>query len=111
MKLTNEELRAEVERLRAKLSPLEDRDLTIKVKAAMRVNPLKAEPYIPRGSHKPILLYRPADLWQELFNEEGNTRDYMRLGRSLQAMGWERSAKSGNLVFALPVEELESAIQ
>lgn len=105
-KPTYEELVAEVARLRAKLSVGEDKEFTEDVKASM---PSKTKLF--NGGHikGDKITIRPIELW-ELISEgkagpEANTRLLAKLGRSLQAMGWTRSAQRGNLVFTLPVDE------
>lgn len=106
MKPTYKELVREVERLRTKLSPLENKEFTAKVKAAMDKFDLSEFRQQYRGS--PYLVGRPGELWGALMDGEPNSRDITLLGRSLQALGWERSAHQGNIVFRIPLEEYES---
>lgn len=101
---TYDELLAEVERLRAKLSPLEDKEFTPIVKQSMV--DVDWGPYRSKSKNVSHVVIRPSDLWGLLFENEPHTQDIAKLGRSLQAMGWVRSARGGNLVFMIPTEEL-----
>lgn len=99
-KPTYEELQAEVQRLRAKLSFNEDKEFTSTVQHALRE-------LAPIGLSNGKCIARPKEIWEAMHpqGESPSTRDLAKLGRSLQALGWARSAKSGNLVFTLPVNE------
>jgi hypothetical protein len=98
---TYEELEKEVSKLRAKLSFGEDEDFTNDLKWRMPA-PKELEKYEKRG----VYVVRPAEMWGIMFAAPNpSTSDLAKLGRSLQAMGWVRSAQRGNLVFKLPVEE------
>jgi hypothetical protein len=101
MKPTYEELKAEVERLRAKLSPLEDRSFTRQLKPM--INEVNLQPFISGKKY----VVRPGDLFERLWGVPGTTHQLATLGRSLQAMGWVRSAMRGNLVFTMTVEEFD----
>lgn len=101
MKPTYEELVAEVKRLRAKLSPLENREVTRQLRPLITKDNM--QPFISGKKY----VVRPGDLFLRLYGVEGTTRDLSILGRSLQALGWVRSAMRGNLVFTMTVEEFE----
>jgi hypothetical protein len=101
---TYEELVAEVARLRAKLSVGEDKEFTAEIKSLMPSEDLLANDCHVRNDRITI---RPAEMWSYMFKGDPSTRDLAKLGRSLQARGWARSAKRGNLVFTIPVEEYE----
>lgn len=106
-----EELKAEVERLRAKLSIGEDKDFTREVSLRMHPRHLTLTTLTNYGFVKgDKIIVRPSELWEISFpcDKEPSTRDLAKLGRSLQAMGWARSAKKGNLVFTISVEEYAS---
>lgn len=104
-KPTYEELEREVAKLRSKLSFGEDEEFTKEVRLRMRPQDYSAkllEKYERRG----VYVVRPLEMWNALFiGGEPSTAELAKLGRSLQAMGWVRSAQRGNLVFKLPVEE------
>lgn len=108
MKPTYEELEKEVARLRGKLSPLEDKEFTAELKEYFAMPSvfmaLQRLSHLVRG--RDCISARPGDIWAVIFGTEGNTREIAKLGRSLQALGWERGAKRGNLIFTIPVEEL-----
>lgn len=109
MKPTYEQLEKEVARLRSKLSPLEDKEFTAQVTERLALNLTKVK--LVAGLNAKVrgrdcVSGGLADLWAAIFSCEGNMREHTKLGRSLQAMGWERGAKRGNLVFTIPVEEL-----
>lgn len=103
---TYEELQAENEKLRAKLSAGEDKEFTEDLRARLPSKSILFNEGFIKGDKITI---RPAELWNLTFPWNGpegpSTRDLAKLGRSLQAMGWARSAKRGNLVFTLPVNE------
>lgn len=95
-----------VERLRKKLSPLEDRGVTDKVAAAMVGVDLT--PYLRRFKGEDTLVLSLKEMWEALFpNEQANLHDYTVLGRSLQALLWERSYLQGGLVFTKTPQEVE----
>lgn len=103
-KPTYDELVAEVKRLRAKLSFGEDEDFTTDVLSRM---PTRSQFFNGGYIKGDRITIRPADLWELMLDANPSTRDLAKLGRSLQALGWARSARLGNLVFTLPVEELQ----
>lgn len=100
-----------VERLQHKLSPLEDKEFTKKVLPRIRkaVKAKQLEQY--ERAYKGVLcvVLSPSDAWKLLFPEEGeaNLHELTVLGRSLQALLWERSYLKGLLVFTKPLEELK----
>jgi hypothetical protein len=106
-KPTYEELVAEVARLRAKLSFGEDEEFTAYIVKLMPTKEdLANKGYIKNGR----ITVRPAELWGLLLSPDmaylaPSTRELAKLGRSLQALGWARSAQRGNLVFTIQVDE------
>lgn len=103
-KPTYEELETEIKKLRSRLSFGEDEEFTTLIKGWMPEK--KAlEKYERRG----IYVMRPQEMWEALgINAEPSTTELAKLGRSLQALGWARSAQRGNLVFKMPVEDYAS---
>lgn len=104
-KPTYEELVEENKMLRHKLSPLEDKEYTAFLSALMAKHDLTQFKREFRDGEY-IMLY-PKELYKLLTGEEGNTRDITEVGRSLQAMLWERSALGGNLCFVMEASEYE----
>lgn len=105
-KLTYEELEAENEKLRAKLLGDADEEFTKFIKESLPSRGGLFNRGFIKGDRITI---RPAELWELMFpnieTPPPSTRDLAKLGRSLQALGWARSARRGNLVFTLPVAE------
>lgn len=99
-KPTYEELEIENRRLKAKLSAGEDKDFTKEIKERQPSADLLTK-YESRG----VYIMRPREMWDEIFTTIPSTNDLARLGRSLEAMGWVRSALRGNVVFKMKVEE------
>lgn len=102
--LTYEELQAENEKLRAKLLGDADEEFTEEVKRCLPSRAMLFNEGFIKGDKITI---RPAELWRMSFLTDGDpsTRDLAKFGRSLQALGWARSAKNGNLVFTISVAE------
>lgn len=100
-KPTYEELEAEVTRLRA-LSFGDDTEFTEALSSAMP----RSEAFINYTSCGRIMA-RPKEIWDVVFpgSTGVTTNDLAILGRSLQALGWQRSAHRGNVVFKISVEE------
>lgn len=102
---TIERLTREVHRLRHKISPMEDVVFTSKLKEAMKLIDMRPYQRSFRGR-----IYYMVDLgtvWAECFGTTPNRHDLTMVGRSLQALLWERSALHGNLRFVKPIEEYE----
>lgn len=65
----------------------------------------KLEKYLSRGFY----IVRPAEMWELMFGSTAdNTNELAKLGRVLEAKGWVRSARRGNLVFKMSVEDYAS---
>lgn len=99
-------LRKEVARLRSKLAPHEDKEFTEKLIDAMKgvdLLPFRKDMKF-RGPH---IVIKPAELWALVFATEPNIREIATIGRSLQALCWERSAYNGGRVFIKPLKEYE----
>jgi len=89
---------------RRKLSPLEDRDFTAKYKAKEPRGWLNKQ-QAKRGN-KLYIQFNLPDLWKATFKADAPNRVALaRLGRSLDALGWERTKRGGNLFFRMTVEE------
>ena len=102
---SREELVKEVEVLRRKLSPLEDKEFTqefIKASADLDLMQYKRD---FRGAKYVVL--DPVVIWEEVYGGRPNKREVMKLGRTLQALLWEPSAINGNRVFVKSLEEFE----
>ncbi len=106
-KPTYEELETENRRLRARLSFGEDEEFTRDIEWRM---PAKKE--LEKYERRGIYVIRPQEMWGMMFAraaiEPPSTTELAKLGRSLQALGWARSAQRGNLVFKMPVEDYAS---
>ena len=92
--------------LRNKLSPMQDPAFTGMLKEMLvgaDLTQFKRE--LRKGEY--IVLY-PSELWKVLFDTVPTVHDLINLGRSLQALYWERSALVGALVFLKKVDEYES---
>lgn len=99
-----------VERLQHKISPLEDKEFTDKVLPRLK-KAAKGKKMDPHQRHyKGVLcvVLSPREAWELLFPEESepNLHELTVLGRSLQALLWERSYLKGLLVFSKPLEEI-----
>src|SRR5262245_35215984 len=94
-----------VERLQYKISPLEDKEFTTVLKAAM----VKADlsPFLRHRDGRSYYRVTAKELWYACFAENPSIQDATELGRSLQAMLWERSASKGIRVFIKSKEEFD----
>jgi hypothetical protein len=90
-------------RLRYKLSPLEDRGFTELIEPMLRQ--LDFTDYVRRYKGGEYIVLTPRIVWDELFDEEPNLYDLTKMGRSLQALLWERSYLKGNLIFVKSTKE------
>lgn len=96
-----------VERLRHKISPLEDKEFTKEV--LTRLKDANLAPFARKYKGNQCIVLSPSDAWGLLFPEkESNLHDVTVLGRSLQALLWERSYLRGMLVFTKTVEEVKA---
>lgn len=98
-----DELLAENARLRQKLSPLEDKEFTAKLAVALGKVDLSQYKRGFRGQDHVVV--KPGELFFQAFGVEPNLRDVTNMGRSLQAMCWERSAKAGQILYVMPWTE------
>lgn len=98
-----ERLEKEVELLRRKISPLEDKEFTRAFSEDLALCDLDQFKRDFRGA--PHLVVHPAELWRLVLGTEPDTHDITVLGRTLQALLWERSALNGARVFVKPYEE------
>lgn len=96
-----------VERLQHKLSPLEDKDFTAKILPLLQAADLHKFERKYKGGLCAVA--SPSDFWELLFpGTEPNMHELTVLGRSLQALLWERSYLRGSLVFTKPLSEVDS---
>ena len=95
------------ERLRRKLSPLEDQEFTA---AYLHVEPkewiLNECERINYGGEPHIAISLP-ELWNKINPTEAppSTFDLAKLGRTLQALGWIRTKRRGELFFVMTPKE------
>jgi hypothetical protein len=101
--MNREELEQENARLRRKLSPLEDPVFTEELRAKLSGIDLNQFQRSFRGG--PHIILKPNEVWVMAFNTTPSNRDITVMGRSLQAMGWERSALHGQRIFVMKQEE------
>jgi len=106
---TYEELVEENTKLRRKLSPLEDKDFTDEV--VMRMAGLDLNDHERSFRGKQYIVIYPAEMFKLLFGRVGNSFEVTKLGRSLQALCWERSALHGDLCFVMEVDEYRETLQ
>lgn len=100
MKPTYEQLEAENRALRRAISPLEDPIFTSEIEGKLKtydtpVRHLRGEDY-----H----VVSPYEFWNEVYGSAPNRREVADLGRSLQALLWERTAINGERVFVKRVK-------
>lgn len=104
------ELLAENAMLRRKLSPLEDPEFTRKLAMAMsKVDLMEfCRPY-RKGEY---VVVEPKTIAKRCFGDMAPQLPLLtNIGRSMQAMCWERSAINGRLVFVMPRREYEDGQQ
>ncbi len=95
-----------VERLRHKLSPLENKEFTEKLTPLLCREQLT--PFIREYRGVECVVLRPKDALELLHPGEDHTlRTLTIVGRSLQALLWERSYLRGELIFTKPITEVE----
>jgi hypothetical protein len=95
-----------VERLRHKISPLEDKTFTESI--IPRLHKVDLTPYMRRYKGMECVVLTPSEAWEALFPRKTYTlHDLTVLGRSLQALLWERSYLRGNLVFTKTMKEVK----
>lgn len=101
-----DDLMQENDLLRHKLSPLQDKKLTAELALAMaKVDFSEYKRELKRGTY---IVVTPQLVSALAFgNPEPTSRQSAAIGRSLQALLWERSALSGDLVYVMPIEEYE----
>ena len=109
MKKSYDELLKENMRLREKLSPLENKAFTqeLAIKLAS-INLAENHMRLFRGSN--YVVVTPGAI-ADMCGYERTIPNLTNIGRSLQAMCWERSALHGNLVFVMPLQEYLDGVQ
>lgn len=100
------ELEAENKLLRTKLSPLENPEFTTKLREAMDEH-LNFYDYTRMFRGDEYFVLDALTVWAQCFGTEPNNRQLTDVGRSLQALLWERSALQGYTVFVKKVSEYE----
>jgi len=92
-------------RLRALLSPLEDKAFTRRYRENEPLEWIQTQNSTRMGhTHYRVRL---ADLWLQTFpGTKYSPLDLTKLGRTLQALGWSRTKIDGTLYFAIPVGDL-----
>lgn len=103
MKPTYKELELENKKLKRAISPMEDPIFTCALEDKLKKIDLSEKTRMFRGEEYYVLY--PAELWAQMYETEPNTHDVTVLGRSLQALLWERSALHGTRVFVKRVED------
>ena len=102
---TVEDLEAEIARLRTKISPLEDKEFTrVLAERMAKVDWTKYRQKFRGGEH---IVITPRQVGEECFGAAPNMPMATNIGRSLQALLWERSARCGVLIFVKTIEEYE----
>jgi len=94
-----------MERLQYKISPLEDKDFTATLKYAMKDADMRQ--FLKHRDGRSYYRVTAKELWMACFGENPSVQEATILGRSLQAMLWERSASKGLRVFIKSKEEYE----
>lgn len=87
----------ECARLRSRLAPLEDADFTADY---ILVEPV--EWIVLQENMKNMIIVRASELLEVAFGPGVYTKsDVARMGRTLQSMGWLRTAKNGSIRFKI----------
>jgi len=95
-----------VERLRKKLSPLEDSEFTDKIKP--RLGEADFSPFVRSFKGVECVVLSPREAHRLLLdNADPDLHELTLMGRSLQALLWERSYLKGILVFTKTLQEIE----
>lgn len=98
----NKDLKKELERLRRKLSPLEDPEFTEFLQGKMK--DLDLSPFQRSFRRAEYIVVTPGQI-AELCGLAPLRPTITNIGRSLQALCWERSALHGQLVFVMSIGE------
>jgi len=106
--MNTEQLKREVERLKHKLSPMEDKEFTKKLAILLAGKDLLQ--FQTKFRKSDYLMVTPREIAM-LCGLPQDLHVLTNVGRSLQAMCWERSALHGNLVFVMPLTEYKEAQQ
>jgi len=87
-----------------KLSPLEDKVFTARF-LAKEPKSWMSKQIVERGG-MPYIMFNLPDVWQAAFKEPSPHRSALtNLGRTLDALGWERTKVGGLLFFRMPLKE------
>jgi hypothetical protein len=99
------------ERLMRLISPLEDPAVTSMIRQGLEYA-ISSKDTLPLHRHmrgnKKYHRVVPTELWKALFGTAPDNKELTQLGRSLQALLWERSARNGLTVYIKSVEDFES---
>lgn len=95
----------ECDRLRAKLSPLEDPDFTAEYRLVEPVEWLRGQELV-YDKAEAVGATLP-DIFFMAFSRYGNNSEITKLGRTLLALGWSRTKRNGILYYVMGKEEFE----
>ena len=88
---------------RRKLSPLEDKELTTRY--CNRENLKWLATQLGSRQHKSAISVKLGDVWVRTFGTEPSVGELTKLGRTLSALGWERSRQNGLTRFVMSMED------
>ena len=91
------------ERLRAKLSPMENKAFTEKFKLVEPIAYYKSCTTQRRGED--AYSVKLSEVYRRAFRKPADNHQLTELGRTLQAIGWERMSKLGATYFVLTAKE------
>jgi len=92
--------------LKRKLSPLEDVEFTARYCLRENFEWLRTQRGTRQG--KSAIVVRLRDVWVNTFNSVPNNVDLTTLGRTLEALGWERTRRKGITFFLMNCKEFEN---
>jgi hypothetical protein len=95
---------AECERLRSRLSPLENKAMTESFLQNQPIVWMRGQVRTHNGV--PAVVVQLPELWRKAFGGTPSAKNLTELGRTLVALGWMRTKRNGLLWFALPKNEL-----
>lgn len=92
--------------LARKLSPLEDKKFTTIYCNRENLEWLATQRGTRQG--KSAIVIRLSDVWVHTFNSVPNNVDLTTLGRTLEALGWERTRRKGITFFLMNAKEFSN---
>lgn len=93
------------ERLKKKLSPLEDKEFTERYKGLEDRKWMREHLSVRNG--EPCVMLSLVPLFEHTFEVTPNNYELTMLGRTLVALGFERTYRGGHLFFAMSLEEFD----